>query len=47
MDHMVENLKNPFEETINWVKGESFDLTALAEAVAARDNIEKNIKKLE
>jgi len=29
MDHMVENLKNPYEEMYHWVKGEIYDLHAL------------------
>jgi hypothetical protein len=42
MDHMVENLKNPYDEMYHWCKGEIYDLQALADAVTARDNIEKN-----
>jgi len=26
MDHMVDNLKNPFEELFHWCKGEIYDL---------------------
>jgi hypothetical protein len=26
MDHMIENLKNPFEELYHWCKGEIYDL---------------------
>ena len=26
MDHMVDNLKNPFEEMYHWCKGEIYDL---------------------
>lgn len=44
---MVENLKNPFYELYNWLKGEIYDLDALSKAVEERDNIEKEIKKLE
>lgn len=47
MDHMVENLKNPYEDMYHWCKGEMYDLQALADAIAARDNIEKNKVKLE
>jgi hypothetical protein len=47
MDHLVENLKNPFEEMYYWCKGEIYDLQALMEAVTQRDNIERDIKKME
>eukprot|EP00349_Pseudokeronopsis_sp_Brazil_P010769 CAMPEP_0202977490 /NCGR_PEP_ID=MMETSP1396-20130829/84278_1 /ASSEMBLY_ACC=CAM_ASM_000872 /TAXON_ID= /ORGANISM="Pseudokeronopsis sp., Strain Brazil" /LENGTH=287 /DNA_ID=CAMNT_0049716239 /DNA_START=131 /DNA_END=995 /DNA_ORIENTATION=+ len=47
IDNVVDNLKNPFDEMYNWCKGELYDLHALADAVGARDNIEKNLKKLE
>ena len=45
MDHLVDNLKNPFDEMYNWCKGELYDLSALEDAVAARENVEKNLKK--
>jgi hypothetical protein len=47
MDHLVDNLKNPFDEMYNWCKGELYDLSALDDAVKARDNLEANLKKLE
>jgi len=47
MDHVAENLKNPYEDMYHWCKGEIYDLQALSEAVQARDNIEKNQKKME
>lgn len=47
MDHLVDNLKNPFDEMYNWCKGELYDLTALEDAIVARENIEKMQKKLE
>lgn len=47
MDHMVENLKNPYEEMYHWCKGEIYDLQALGDAVASKENIEKTLKKLE
>ena len=47
MDHVVDNLKNPFDEMYNWCKGELYDLQALEDAVAARENIEKTHKKYE
>jgi hypothetical protein len=47
MDHLVDNLKNPFDEMYNWCKGELYDLHALEDAVVARENLEKAQKKLE
>lgn len=47
MDHMVENLKNPFDEMYHWCKGEIYDIQALQTAIAQRDAIEKDIKKVE
>lgn len=41
MEHMVENLKNPFDEMYNWIKGETFDLSALLDSVQARENLDK------
>jgi hypothetical protein len=40
MDHMVDNLKNPFEEVYHWIKGETYDLKALAESIEIRDQVE-------
>ena len=47
MEHLVDNLKNPFDEMYNWCKGELYDLMALEDAVQARVAIEKNEKRLE
>ena len=47
MEHVVENLKNPYEEMYHWCKGEIYDLQSLQDAITSRDNIEKNQKKLE
>ena len=47
MDHLVDNLKNPFDEMYIWCKGELYDLQALQDAVEAREGVEKNIKKFE
>lgn len=33
MGHMVDNLKNPFDEMYHWMKGEIYDIQALAQAV--------------
>jgi hypothetical protein len=47
MDHMVENLKNPFDEMYHWCKGEIYDLQSLLDACILRDKIETDMKKLE
>lgn len=41
MDHVIENMKNPYEEMYHWCKGEIYDLQSLADAIISRDNIEK------
>lgn len=40
MDHMVENMKNPFEEMYHWCKGEIYDLQSVGDAIAQREKIE-------
>lgn len=47
MDHLIENMKNPYEEMYHWCKGEIYDLQAMCEAVAAKENLEKSHKRLE
>jgi len=47
IEHMVDNLKNPFDEMYNWVKGEVYDLSALMEAVQSKENLDKLVKSLE
>lgn len=47
MDHVAENLKNPFDEMYHWAKGEVYDIQSLLDAVTFRDSIEKNMKKQE
>lgn len=47
MEHMIENLKNPFEELYHWCKGEMYDLQALQESLAIVDSIDKKRKKFE
>lgn len=32
MEHMIENLKNPFDEMYHWCKGEIYDLKSLLES---------------
>lgn len=44
---MVDNLKNPFEEVYHWIKGETYDLKALAEAIEMREAVDAQRKKLE
>ena len=33
MNHMVENLKNPYDEMYHWIKGEMYDIQALNIAI--------------
>ena len=40
MSHMVENLKNPYEEMYHWIKGEMYDIQGLMKAVESKDAIE-------
>lgn len=47
MDHMVDNLKNPFEEVYHWIKGETYDLKALVESIEIKDQVEAQKKKME
>lgn len=47
MAHMIENLKNPFDDMYHWCKGEIYDLQALQTALQAREQIESQIKKIE
>lgn len=47
MAHMIENLKNPFDDMYHWCKGEIYDLQALQLALQGREQIENQIKKLE
>ena len=47
MQHLIENMKNPFEEMYHWCKGEIYDLQAMCDAVIGKDNIEALHKKLE
>jgi hypothetical protein len=47
VQHMVENLKNPYEEMYHWVKGEMYDIQALNTAIQGRENIWKSLSKME
>lgn len=47
MQHVIENMKNPFEEMYHWCKGEIYDLQALMDAVASKEAVEAHQKKLE
>ena len=47
MNHMVENLKNPYDEMYHWVKGEMYDIQSLSIAIQGKENIERNQNKME
>ena len=47
VDLMIQEMKNPFAEMYHWCKGEIYDVQAVAEAITTRDNVEKDLKKLE
>lgn len=47
MTHMIDNLKNPFNDLYHWCKGEIYDLQALQTAIESRNAIEAQIKKME
>ena len=47
LSHMIDNLKNPFEEMYHWCKSEIYDLQGVLEACNSRDLIEKDMKKAE
>ena len=47
MDHMIENLKNPFEELYHWCKGEIYDLQALQDSIGVIEAVDKKKKKYE
>ena len=47
LEHMADNLKNPFEDMYYWCKGEIYDLQALQQAVIQKETIEKSLKKHE
>lgn len=45
MDHVKDNLWNPFDWMYYWCKGEIYDLKALVASVESRLNLEKLMKK--
>ena len=47
LDHMMEVLKNPFEEMYHWCKGEIYDLQGMETAIVAKEDLEKQVKKLQ
>lgn len=47
MDHMIDNLKNPFEELYHWCKGEIYDIQALQDSLAVVEAVDKKRKKYE
>jgi len=42
MQHTAESLRNPFTDIYHWVKGELYDLKAMAGAIAVRNSVDKN-----
>jgi hypothetical protein len=44
---MIDTMKNPFAEMYHWCKGEIYDIQAVSEAILSRENVEKELKKLE
>lgn len=47
VDTMIDEMKNPFAEMYHWCKGEIYDVQAVADAITARENVEKDLKKTE
>lgn len=47
MDGLISKQNNPFVDMYHWCKGEIYDLQALCDAVASREAVEKQQKKLE
>ena len=47
MDHMIDNQKNSFDHMYHWCKGEMYDIKAIVNAIAFKENFEKTLKKTE
>ena len=47
MDHMIDNQKNSFDHMYHWCKGEIYDIKAIVNAIAFKENFEKMLKKSE
>ena len=47
MEHMVDNQKNSFDQMYHWCKGEIYDIKAVVNAILAKENFEKMLKKTE
>jgi hypothetical protein len=47
MDTMINQMGNVFVDMYHWCKGEIYDLQALGDAVAGRDHVEKEQRRLE
>jgi sorting nexin-1/2 len=47
MDHMIDNQKNSFDHMYHWCKGEIYDIKAIVNAIAFKENFEKMLKKTE
>jgi hypothetical protein len=44
---MIDEMKNPFAEMYHWCKGEIYDIQAVIEAINGRENVDKELKKME
>lgn len=47
MSKLASALKNPYEEMYHWCKGEIYDLQALIDSTGSKENLDKQLKKLE
>ncbi len=47
MEHMIDNQKNSFDHMYHWCKGEIYDIKAIVNAIAQKENFEKLLKKAE
>lgn len=46
-DSLINSYQNPYHELYHWIKGELYDIKAMVDTVASRDNLEVNKNKLE
>jgi hypothetical protein len=47
VDTMISEMKNPFAEMYHWCKGEIYDIQSMTDAILSRENVEKELKKME
>jgi hypothetical protein len=47
LDHLTDNLKNPYIDLYHWIKGELYDIQALTMAIKEKDSNDKALKELE